>query len=66
MKKFHDQITESKYEMEKFQLVFLDKEKAIRRQVFEMKKIKRSLRDLVTNHSENSEIHQFILQTTER
>ncbi|OQS05670.1 hypothetical protein THRCLA_02222 [Thraustotheca clavata] len=60
IKACEEQLEECKREMESFQSQLLDKEKELRLQVVELKKLKRTLRELVVDTHTNQQICTFL------
>ncbi|KAG9409374.1 Down syndrome critical region protein 3 [Aphanomyces cochlioides] len=57
-----DQLDACKQEMERFQAQLLEKEKALRLQVIELKKLKRQLRELVLESETTQQVSHFLTQ----
>ncbi|CAK4784465.1 unnamed protein product [Aphanomyces euteiches] len=57
-----DQLDACKQEMERCQAQLLEKEKALRLQVIELKKLKRQLRELVTESETTQQVSHFLTQ----
>ncbi|EQC41690.1 hypothetical protein SDRG_01648 [Saprolegnia diclina VS20] len=60
IKACEDQLDECKREMESFQAQLLDKEKELRLQVVQLKKLKRTLRELVVDTQTNQQLCSFL------
>ncbi|KDO34606.1 hypothetical protein SPRG_00669 [Saprolegnia parasitica CBS 223.65] len=60
IKACEDQLDECKREMESFQTQLLDKEKELRLQVVQLKKLKRTLRELVVDTQTNQQLCSFL------